>query len=90
MSMDSVIYRFKSAARRQGGNIAEIEVHAPRMRDLRTIEASAGKAARIAAAIGTLTGLTRGEIGALHIDDVRGLSEVVATLFGHVHKISAR
>jgi hypothetical protein len=89
MSMDSVIYRFKSAARRQGRDIAEIEVHAPRMRDLRTIEASAGKAVRIAAAIGTLTGLTRGEIGALHIDDVRGLSEVVATLFRHAHKISA-
>jgi hypothetical protein len=81
MSMDSVIYRFKSAARRQGRNIAEIEVHAPRMRDLKAIEGVSGKAARIAKTIETLTGMTQREIDDLHFADVNGLGDVVAKLF---------
>ena len=89
MIHSSLTYRFKSAARHQGRDIAEIQVHAPRMRDLKAIERAPGRAARIVKAMETLTGLTRGEIGALHIDDVRGLSDVIATLFGSVHRATA-
>jgi hypothetical protein len=81
MSTDSVIYRFKSAAKHQGRDIAEIEVHAPRMRDLKAIEGVTGKAARIAKTIETLTGMTQREIDDLHFTDVNGLGDVVATLF---------
>ena len=81
MSTDSVIYRFKSAARHQGRDIAEIEVHAPRMRDLKALEGVTGKAARIAKTIETLTGMTQREIDDLHFADVNGLGDVVARLF---------
>ena len=89
MSTDSVIYRFKSAARHQGRDIAEIEVHAPRMRDLKAIEGVTGKAARIAKTIETLTGLTQREIDALQFDDVKGLSDLIAELLGAIPNASA-
>jgi hypothetical protein len=83
MSTERVIYRFKSAAKHQGRDIAEIEVHAPRMRDLKAIEGvTTGKAARIAKTIETLTGMTQREIDALQFADVKGLSDVIAQLFG--------
>jgi hypothetical protein len=81
MTTDSVIYRFKSAAKHQGRDIAEIEVHAPRMRDLKAIEGVTGKAAKIAKTIETLTVLTQREIDDLHFEDVSGLGDVVARLF---------
>lgn len=82
MSTERVTYRFKSAAKHQGRDIAEIEVHAPRMRDLKAIEGvTTGKAARIAKTIETLTGMTQREIDDLHFADVNGLGDVVAKLF---------
>jgi hypothetical protein len=80
MSTNSVIYRFQSSAKHQGRDIAEIEVHAPRMRDLKAIKSVTGKAAKIAKTIETLTGMTQREIDELHFQDVNGLGDVVARL----------
>lgn len=84
MSNDSAIYRFKAAARHQGYDIAEIEVRVPRMRDLKAIETARGNAGKAAKTIETLTGLTQREVDELHLDDVKGLGEVVAALCGTV------
>ena len=46
MSDDSVIYQFKSAAKHQGRDITEIEVRAPRMRDLKAIDGVKGDVAK--------------------------------------------
>ena len=82
MSDDSVMYQFKSAAKHQGRDITEIEVRAPRMRDLKAIDAVKGDVAKMAKTIESLTGLTQREIDDLHLDDVKGLGEIVAGLMG--------
>ena len=89
MTTNSVIYRFKSAAKHQGRDITEIEVHAPRMRDLKAIEGVSGKAAKIAKTIEALTGMTQREVDELHFQDVNGLGDVVATLFGPQPQVAA-
>jgi hypothetical protein len=89
MTTNSVIYRFKSAAKHQGRDITEIEVHAPRMRDLKAIEGVSGKAAKIAKTIETLTGMTQREVDELHFQDVNGLGDVVVTLFGPQPQVAA-
>jgi hypothetical protein len=82
MSDDSVIYQFKSAAKHQGRDITEIEVRAPRMRDLKAIDGVKGDVAKVAKTIESLTGLTQREIDDLHFEDVKGLGEIVAGLMG--------
>ena len=82
MSDDSVIYQFKSAAKHQGRDITEIEVRAPRMRDLKAIDGVKGNVAKVAKTIESLTGLTQREIDDLHYEDVKGLGQIVAGLMG--------
>jgi hypothetical protein len=82
MSDDSVIYQFKSAAKHQGRDVTEIEVRAPRMRDLKAIDSVKGDVAKVAKTIESLTGLTQREIDDLHYEDVKGLGQIVAGLMG--------
>jgi hypothetical protein len=89
MSDDSVIYQFKSAAKHQGRDVTEIEVRAPRMRDLKAIDAVKGDVAKMAKTIESLTGLTQREIDDLHYEDVKGLGEIVAAMFGSVQQAAA-
>ncbi len=86
---DSTTYLFKHAAKHQNRDIAEIEVRAPRMRDLKAIDAVKGNMAKMAKIIEALTGMTQREINDLHFDDIRGLGEVVVGLFGAIKPAAA-
>ncbi|MCI0430677.1 MAG: phage tail assembly protein [Rhodospirillales bacterium] len=79
---DTMTYPFKHAAKHQNRDITEIEVRAPRMRDLKAIDAVKGDVAKLAKTIEVLTGMTGREIDDLHFDDVKGLGDAIATLFG--------
>lgn len=79
---DSTTYCFKHAAKHQNRDVTEIEVRAPRMRDLKAIDAVKGDVAKLAKTIEVLTGMTAREIDDLHFDDVKGLGEIAAGLFG--------
>ncbi len=79
---DSMTYRFQHQAKHQNREVTEIEVRAPRMRDLKAIDAVKGEVAKLAKIIELLTGMTAREIDDLHFDDVKGLGQIAAGLFG--------
>ena len=59
------------------------------MRDLKAIDAVKGDVAKMAKTIESLTGLTQREIDDLHYEDVKGLGEIVAAMFGSVQQATA-
>ena len=90
MSTNSVIYRFKSAAKHQGRDIAEIEVHAPRTRDLKAIEGKLRQSEDMQVALRMTSIKTRREVLALLTPEQRAKEKAEHEKMMQQHKEGGR